>query len=201
MDEAVRSHVFEPFFTTKEVGKGTGLGLAVVYGIVKQSGGSIEISTEVGKGTTFKIYFPRAGTHPPAGEALPAALRLPRGTETILLVEDETPLRRFSHIVLESCGFTVLDAEGGDRALELAAEHRGRIRLLLVDVILPGVSGREVAEEILRHDPGLKVLYMSGYTDDVVGRYGFTIDGTKFLQKPFTPGALARKVREVLDST
>jgi two-component system cell cycle sensor histidine kinase/response regulator CckA len=198
MTGAVMAHIFEPFFTTKEVGKGTGLGLAAVHGIVKQSGGHVAVYSEPGLGTTFKVYLPRVGPAP-AREERPAALPLPRGRETVLLVEDEEALRGLSRRILESCGYTVLEAGIGADALRVAEEHAGPIELLVTDVVMPGMGGRELSERLTAARPGLRALYVSGYTDDAIVRHGVLAAESAFLQKPFTPAALARKVREVLD--
>ena len=198
MEDSVLQHLFEPFFTTKSVGKGTGLGLAAVHGIVTQSGGSIDVQSAAGKGTTFRIYFPRRDAPP----VIPDSVlddEMPRGNETILVVEDETPLRVLARTVLESCGYTVLDAGGGNEATKVSASHDGRIDLLLADVVMPGLSGRQVAEALVRDRPSLKVLYTSGYTDDMVLRYGVSQATVAYLPKPFTPVDLARAVRRVLD--
>jgi len=200
MDEQTKRRIFEPFFTTKEQGKGTGLGLATVYGIVKQSGGFIWVYSEVGHGTTFKVYFPRVDE--PADVAqraatLPASVR---GTETVLLAEDAAALRAVARRVLERGGYTVLEAPSGKTALDLAVEHDGRIHLLITDVIMPEMSGRQLAERLKEQRPELKVLFVSGYTDDSIIRHGILEPGIAFLQKPFSPEVLARKVREVLDS-
>jgi CheY-like chemotaxis protein len=198
MDAATRAHAFEPFFTTKEKGKGTGLGLATVYGIVKQSGGFVSLQSEQGHGTTFEIFLPRVdgAPTPAASAALPAP---PPGTETVLLVEDEGMLRELAREVLEASGYRVLEAAGGEEALRVAAAHEGTIHLLLTDVVMPGISGRMVAERVAASRPEIKVLYTSGYTDDAVLQRGVQA-GTAFLQKPFTTTALAQKVREVLDA-
>ena len=196
----VKARIFEPFYTTKAQGKGTGLGLATVYGIIKQSGGNIEAYSEPGYGTTFKIYLPAV-----VGEALRAAqLRAEkppsaRGQETVLLVEDEEGVRLIAMLVLEAQGYLVLDAPGAEEALRLVAQHQGRIDLLLTDVVMPEMNGRELADEVMRQREGIKVLFMSGYTDDAVFRHGLLYKDVAFLQKPFTPDALVRKVREVLD--
>ncbi|MDB5310155.1 MAG: Blue-light-activated protein [Gemmataceae bacterium] len=200
MTPEVRAKIFEPFFTTKEVGKGTGLGLATVYGIVKQSGGHIGVNSEVGVGTTFKVYLPRVE---PEGGAVNDPSRRPtppRGSETILVVEDEPAVRALTRHVLRQAGYAVLEAADGDTALRVAAGHAGPIHLLVTDVVMPGFGGREVAEQLAGRHPGMRVLFVSGYTDDAVVRHGVLYDRVNFLQKPFTPIALAQKVREVLDA-
>jgi PAS domain S-box-containing protein len=200
MSDEVRNHAFEPFFTTKEHGKGTGLGLATAYGIVKQSDGYITVDSEAGRGATFRIYFPRAaGAAAVSGLGERSALS-PRGTETILLVEDESGVRRLSRTILEAQGYTVLEAASGDEALEVARSHAGEIHLVATDVIMPGMSGRVLWDRlrVLREDP--RVLFISGYTDDAIARHGVLESGIAFLQKPFTPFSLAQKVREVLDA-
>src|SRR3989442_485896 len=199
IDEATQKHLFEPFFTTKEVGKGTGLGLARVYGIVKQSGGYIWVYSEPGHGTTVKVYLPRV---PGAAEPLPVAAATPelrRGSEIVLLVEDAAPVRSLARKSLESYGYTVLEAADGPAALDLAARHPRGIDILVTDVVMPGMSGRELAERLAPARPAMRVLYTSGYTDDAMVRQGVLRAGVAFLQKPFVPETLARKVREVLD--
>jgi signal transduction histidine kinase/CheY-like chemotaxis protein len=200
MEADTQAHIFEPFFTTKEVGKGTGLGLATVYGIVKQSEGSIWVYSEVGRGTAFKIYFPLA--EGPAEAAIEASDDLGsfKGTETVLLVEDEEVVRDMATEILRESGYRVLEAKHGTEALILAKQHPEIIHLMLTDVVMPEMSGRELAELLspLRQD--MKVLYMSGYTDDAIVHHGVLDEGMAFIGKPFTPSALARRIRELLDA-
>jgi PAS domain S-box-containing protein len=197
MDESTKAHLFEPFFTTKEQGRGTGLGLATVYGIVKQSGGFIWVYSEPSHGTTFKIYLPRVNE--PAGDLQQGQpLESLRGTETILLAEDAAGVRAVAREVLKRNGYSVMEASDGRAALDLAASHSGPIHLLVTDVIMPEMSGRQLADRLREGRPELKVLFVSGYTDDAIIRHGILEPGIAFLQKPFTPDALARKVREVL---
>jgi CheY-like chemotaxis protein len=198
MDEPAKAHLFEPFFTTKEQGRGTGLGLATVYGIVKQSGGFVWVYSEPGHGTTFKIYLPRVHETPlaPPLDGSPEAFR---GTETILLAEDSAGVRAVAREVLQRNGYAVIQASDGRAALELAATHSGTIHLLVTDVIMPEMSGRQLADRLRDERPELQVLFVSGYTDDAIIRHGILEPGIAFLQKPFTPEALARKVRAVLD--
>src|SRR6266566_7734702 len=204
MDAQTTAHLFEPFFTTKEVGKGTGLGLATVYGIVKQSEGYITAYSEPGHGTTFKIYLPRAAA-PGAASPTPPAPPAPqgkataRGSETILVVEDEEAVRSLSRRALEASGYTVLAAADGPDAVRLLERYGGPIHLVLTDVIMPGMNGRELVQRLVQRRPGLRVLYMSGYPGDAIVHRGALEPGTAFLQKPFMPEDLARKVREVLD--
>jgi CheY-like chemotaxis protein len=199
MSAETKSHMFEPFFTTKGKGKGTGLGLATVYGIVKQSGGYVWVYSELGRGTTFKIYLPRVeGALEGAATSAPSS-RSAGGSETVLLVEDEPSVRALSRRILESHGYTVLEASGPEQPLEAARRHEGQIHLLLTDVVMPEMGGSELASRLAELCPNARVLFMSGYTDDAVVRQGLIAKGSHFLQKPFTPETLARKVREVLD--
>jgi CheY-like chemotaxis protein len=199
MDKQIQSQIFEPFFTTKEMGRGTGLGLATVYGIVKQSGGDIHVYSEPGQGATFKIYLPAAKTTPHLSFPQQTVPEVPGGSETILLVEDEEIVRRLVITVLEEKGYSLLEAERGDEALALVQAHPGQIDLLITDVVMPGMSGRVLAEQLAALRPGQKVLYTSGYTDDAVVRHGLLTAEVEFLSKPFSPTALAAKVRQVLD--
>ncbi|HEV3143354.1 MAG TPA: PAS domain S-box protein [Gemmataceae bacterium] len=199
MTPEVKARIFEPFFTTKEVGKGTGLGLATVYGIIKQSGGHIDVSSEPGHGTTFNIYLPRfTDSSRDSAEIQHSTGALP-GTETILLAEDEDGVRILARTALADHGYTVLEAKNGQLALELARSHAGPIHLIVTDVVMPLMDGRQLAEQVIANRPETKVLYISGYTDDAIIRHGVSKADAAFLHKPFTPRSLARKVRKVLD--
>jgi two-component system cell cycle sensor histidine kinase/response regulator CckA len=200
IDPATKARIFEPFFTTKGPGKGTGLGLAMVYGFVKQSGGHIEVYSEAGHGTAFKVYLPRAEQTTAATRSAAAHAEVPKGQETVLLVEDEAGVRHLSKFVLEANGYTVLEAGHGQEALAIAERHAGAIHLLVTDVVMPGMSGRQLANSLCQARPGTRVLFMSGYTDEAVLRHGVMDGSPAFLQKPFSPIGLARKVREVLDA-
>jgi len=200
MDDRTQARIFEPFFTTKPEGKGTGLGLATVYGIVKQSAGHIWVYSEPDHGTTFKIYLPRVDA--PAEEAPATAARAatPQGTETILLVEDLEPLRAMIRELLDQQGYTVLEAEAGQEALETARKHSGPIHLLLTDVVMPRMSGRELAERLARERPECRALFMSGYSNGAISDRGMLLAGTALLEKPFTWERLGSSVREALDA-
>ncbi len=200
MDDETQSHLFEPFFTTKKPGRGTGLGLATAYGIIRQSGGAIGMFSELGKGTTARIYLPLA-----KGKALPVAEKAAgRGTltgaETILVVEDEARVRKLMVDVLMSRGYTVLEATRGQEAVRISKKHKGKIDLALVDVVMPEMSGPDLVRELLPSRPQMRVLYISGYTEEAIVHHGIPESGNAFLQKPFVPDALALKVREVLDA-
>ena len=198
MDEATKARVFEPFFTTKEQGKGTGLGLSTAYGIVKQSDGYISVYSEVGIGSTFKVYLPRTDA---AREVIPTPVipqEIGRGTETVLLVEDEEGVRKLVRGILGRQGYQVLEAVSGEEALDMVHQYSGSIDLLLSDVVLVGMSGRELSERLRIQMPTLKVIYMSGYTDDAIVRHGVLTESAEFLQKPFSSDNLLRKVRVVL---
>jgi len=199
MSEEVKAHIFEPFFTTKEKGSGTGLGLATTYGAVKQAVGSIEVYSEVGIGTTFKIYLPRVEEEVinPVNDDRPTDL--PGGKETVLLVEDEGIVRDLCIQILERLGYKVLQARNGTEAIAVAQGFGERIDLLLTDVVMPGINGSELATQLVLHNPEMKALFTSGYTEDVISHHGVLAEGVSFIGKPYTPSALARKVREVLD--
>jgi CheY-like chemotaxis protein len=202
MDEEVRSKIFEPFFTTKEQGRGTGLGLATVFGIIKQCGGYIDVISEPGVGSCFKIFLPTMT------DKLKGALggdgdgdgQIPFGNERILLVEDEEAVRRIARLALETHGYEVVDAIDGKAAVAVAEEPATRIDLLVTDVVMPEIGGAELAARLKGIRPGLKVLYISGYTDDAILRNGFTTSSLGYLQKPFAPVTLARRVRQILDA-
>jgi two-component system, cell cycle sensor histidine kinase and response regulator CckA len=199
MDAATLARLFEPFFTTKGTGRGTGLGLSTVFGIVKQSGGSVDVSSQPGRGSSFKVYLPRID-QPVALETEGPQARACRGSETILLVEDDDMVRNLVRETLERQGYKVLDSAGPLEARRIAERHRGPIQLLIADVVMPKISGRELAEQMVRQRPSIKVLYMSGYTDSAVVNSGILKREVAFLQKPFTPAALVEKVREVLEN-
>jgi len=197
MTPEVRRHVFEPFFTTKEVGQGTGLGLATVYGIVRQSGGHIWLYSEPGIGTTFKIFFPRVDD-PKDRTSSELPRKIGRGDETILIVEDDPSLRVLAQEVLSSAGYHILTAEDGDAALRASEQHKGPVHLLLTDVVMPGMGGKEIASRLTVPRPEMKVLFMSGYTGNALAQQGTLDETVGFIQKPWTPEGLCEKIRAVL---
>jgi CheY-like chemotaxis protein len=197
MDETTRLRIFEPFFTTKELGRGTGLGLSTVYGIVKQSRGNIWVYSEPGGGTTFKVYFPRVASATPKSEPVRTSAAV-HGTGTILIVEDEVALREVVARILRSAGYTVLSAANGGDALRLLEGHSGPVHLMLTDVVMPGMSGPELAARVAAVRPEVKVIYTSGYADDAVLRHGVLANTIHFVGKPYTTEALTGKVSEVL---
>lgn len=199
MDEETQSHLFEPFFTTKKVGRGTGLGLATAYGIVRQSGGAIRFESELGKGTRVNVYLPLALVTEPEPEAAPQRLA-PGGAETVLVVEDEARVRKLIVDVLSSHGYTVIEATRGEEAIRLCKRKNCKIDLAVLDVVMPEMSGPDLAQRITPVCPGIRLLYISGYTDEAVVHHGIPESGAAFLQKPFLPDALLRKVRESLDT-
>jgi CheY-like chemotaxis protein len=201
MSDDVKSRIFEPFFTTKPVGKGTGLGLAVVYGIIAQAGGDIRVESTAGHGTTFEVLLPEIPSTRSDSTLVEPGRHAPRGSETVLLAEDEEAVRRFTRHVLETHGYMVLEAESSDAAIRLTESFAGPIHLLVTDVVMPDKGGRELAEAVRLLRPNLSVLYVSGYTDDALIRHGIEQEVDAFLQKPFTSLAMACKVREVLDVT
>jgi CheY-like chemotaxis protein len=200
MDEKTLSHVFEPFFTTKGVGKGTGLGLATVYGAVKQNNGFINVSSELGRGTTFTIYLPRHESRAEQPRTESAAKPITRGQETILLVEDEAANLRLTSEMLQRQGYSVLTANTPGEGMRIAREHSGPIHLLMTDVVMPEMNGRDLARNLLALHPHLKRLFTSGYTADVIANHGVLDEGVHFIGKPFSMRELAAKVREVLDA-
>jgi CheY-like chemotaxis protein len=199
MDSETQAHIFEPFYTTKGSGRGTGLGLSTVYGIVKQSGGYIWVYSEPGKGTTFKVYLPRVEEPLEAAPAKSESAMDRKGSETVLVVEDEEAVRELARTILADQGYSVLVAGSATDAEQIAAKGSREIHLLLTDVVMPGVSGRELARRITARNGKMQVLFMSGYTDNVIAHGGVLEAGVAFLQKPFTPRALTNKVRELLD--
>jgi CheY-like chemotaxis protein len=199
MSSEVKEKIFEPFFTTKEKGKGTGLGLSTVYGIVKQSGGNIWVYSETGHGTTFKIYLPRVDEPVEELPERPRIGEIPRGNETILIVEDDEAVRKLAARILKRQGYIVLEAHHQKEAMSFCKEWKEPIHLILVDVIMPEVSGHQLVQSVRQVRQDLRVLYMSGYTDNAIVQHGVLKKGVNYIQKPFTMDGLARKVREVLD--
>jgi CheY-like chemotaxis protein len=200
MDEETRNHLFEPFFTTKNPGRGTGLGLATAYGIIRQSGGAIAIVSELGVGTTARIYLPLVKAAAADSVRPLSSPAKSEGAETILVVEDEARVRKLVAGVLTSRGYKVLEAMRGEEAIRLLQAHEGPVDMALVDVVMPEMSGSDLVRQIEPLHPGMRVLYISGYTDEAIVHHGIPSSGAAFLQKPFLPETLARKVREVLDA-
>jgi signal transduction histidine kinase len=200
MTEEVRRQVFEPFFTTKPVGQGTGLGLAQVYGIARQAGGHVEVESRVGEGATFRLYLPLAAGQDDGGPQEHGVEASRRGSETVVVADEDAAVRSVTRRVLQGLGYRVLEAGDGAEAMRIGEQHQGPIHILVADVTMPRASGREAAEALRSRYPGLKILYLSGYADDAVVRHGVEGAGLNFLSKPFTPGALAKRVRDVLDS-
>jgi CheY-like chemotaxis protein len=200
MDAVTQQRIFEPFFTTKGEGEGTGLGLSTVYGIVRQAGGSIAVHSEPGRGATFTIHLPTIADSASTASTETSTGKAPRGTETLLLVEDQPELRRFVALQLREHGYHVLEAGDGGEALLAASRHDGPLHLLLTDVVMPRMNGKELAERLKDARPAVRVLYMSGYTGDVITRNGLLEAGEMFIAKPFTPRSLAVKVREALEA-
>ena len=198
MDAATKDRIFDPFFTTKPSGKGTGLGLTIVYGIVKQSGGSIMVSSKPGFGTTFDIYLPRVDQAPEFEPRMGEIGKIERGSLTILIVEDDAALLQVTRRSLDEIGYTILSARNAAEAMDTSMQYQGAIHLMITDVIMPGISGSRLAARLSPARPEMKVLYVSGYTDDAIVHHGVLENGLAFLQKPFSPKALARKVSELL---
>jgi CheY-like chemotaxis protein len=199
MDTETQHHIFDPFFTTKAEGKGTGLGLSIVYGIVKQSGGHIEVESKPKQGATFRLYFPKSEDAVESVVPKPLMAQPLVGNETILLVEDEEPLRRLISYLLQRWGYMVLEAQHSEEALHTLEQHTGPIHLLLTDVVLPGISGCKLWEKVKALQPTVRVLFMSGHADETITQYGVVGRNRPFIKKPFAPAILGQKVREVLE--
>ena len=199
MDEETQKHIFEPFFTTKGIDEGTGLGLSTIYGIVKQNDGFIWVYSEPGQGTTFKVYLPKVKADVKAEEKEQTPVENLGVSETVFIVEDDDSLRNLAQKALQQHGYRVLTAENGEDALRISKEHEGAIDLMITDVVMPKMGGKETAERLQPLHPQMKVIYMSGYTDESIVHHGVLAPGLNFLEKPFSPEGLARKVREVLD--
>ena len=203
MDAETQRHIFEPFYTTKGMTEGTGLGLSTVYGLAKQHGGHIQVYSEPGHGTTFKIYFPQADGQEDTriDEPEQNLQKIQGGTETVLIVEDEEMIRKLASEIIELNGYNVLCARNGDEALQLAGENPSKIDLLLTDVIMPGMNGKELHQQIQKICPGIRVIFTSGYTDNVITHHGVLDEGVNFLPKPFSGHSLLSKIRQTLDKT
>ncbi len=201
MDLQTQARIFDPFFTTKELGKGTALGLATVYGIVKQTGGYIWVYSEIGQGTVFRVYLPRTDKAAQSAEREQTELQELQGSETILVAEDSESLREMAQEYLESMGYNVIAAASGEKALQWAKEFDGPIHLLLTDVVMPEMSGPELANQLASLRPGMKIIFTSGYTDDAIARQGILDPEVAFIQKPYRPRALAKKIRQVLNGS
>jgi two-component system cell cycle sensor histidine kinase/response regulator CckA len=200
MDPQTQARIFEPFFTTKEQGKGTGLGLSTVYGVIKQSGGFIWVYSELGKGTSFKIYLPRVDQPAEETGVGSVSAAAPRGSETVLLAEDEQDVREVAREFLESGGYTVIEANNGAEALRLAAGHKGKIDLLVTDLVMPGMTGQELARRLQKESSGLGVIYMSGYSENAAAEAAQWDPSTRLLTKPFSRNTILRTVRDVLSN-
>jgi CheY-like chemotaxis protein len=199
MDQMIMSHLFEPFFTTKEAGKGTGLGLATVHGIVKQNNGHITVHSEPGRGSSFKLYFPQVKESILVEETNEGRPRKYQGTETLLIVEDEAIVRELAHRILSQRGYHVIAAGNGQEALQICRNYDEPIDLMITDVVMPGMSGRDLAEQAAPIRPDMKILFISGYPNDIIAEHGILSDGISFLQKPFSPDSLTAKVQGILD--
>jgi CheY-like chemotaxis protein len=198
MDEETKQRIFDPFFTTKAEGEGTGLGLSTVYGIVRQADGSVVVRSEPGKGTSFIVHLPRIADSQSIGTADPGSEKSHKGTETILVVEDQEELRKLAAFALNICGYQILEAGNGYAAMLAAQAHAGPIHLMLTDIVMPGIKGKELFDRLKAVRPEMKVLYMSGYLGDEISRRGLLEPGDMYIAKPFTPDSLAEKVRQVL---
>jgi CheY-like chemotaxis protein len=200
ISQAVKEHIFEPFFTTKEMGKGTGLGLATVFGIVKQNRGNILVESEEGLGTTFRVYLPSSSETMPAPARAPAELPILPGHETILIVEDNAEVRGLARRILQKQGYTLLEVQNGQEALQLVTQYPEPIHLVLTDMIMPGMNGKVLAEELLRRRPELKIIFMSGYANNIIAEPGDLNSQSAFVQKPFSAKTLVQKIQAALDS-
>jgi CheY-like chemotaxis protein len=199
MDEQTKAKIFEPFFTTKEIGKGTGLGLSIVYGIIKQHSGYINVYSEIGKGTTFKIYLPLSEKMSEGAISVPESRAITAGKEILLLAEDDVEVRKFTKHILEESGYTVIEAKDGHDAVNKFMDNKDNIRFLLLDVIMPGKNGKDVYHEIRKENPDIKALFISGYTANIIHKKGILEEGVDVILKPVSPTRLLQKIREILD--